>query len=568
MTPWLATLEIVIQVCGWTLLHSLWQGALVAAIYAALRGGMQRGPARYALGLAALLTLALATLWTAWRLAQALTATTGASLTLTAVATTVATPAAATGMDISAVLNSTLPWLVLAWWLGVSLQALRALREWRRLRALLQQAVALPVWQPRFAALCRRLGVRGDVRLLGSKAPAAPIVIGWLRPVVLLPLAVASGFPPAEVELILAHELAHIRRLDPLVNLLQVALETLQFYHPAVHWISRDVRREREVCCDALALAASGNPRRDYLAALLRLEQAQTPALALAAGGGVLLDRARLIADRAEPPHAASAAARVALPLMILLAAAIALQWPHDRRIAQAGIALPAALAAPSRTALAWPGVSVARIARPRLHLQATSIAAVAPPPATTAIVPAAAPPAPAFALESAVPVRSPVSPPAPPALAPQTSAPSPLAHHDPIASAPAALPRVLHTQQPVYPDLAARRGIEGTVMLDFALTADGRVRDARIVSADPAGVFDAAALTALRGWRFAPPTAETANARYRQVLEFALTPAHQRGTQRILSAAADCRIVTGSRICRSPATLDDAGLTTESPHH
>ena len=96
----------------------------------------------------------------------------------------------------------------------------------------------------------------------------------------------------------------------------------------------------------------------------------------------------------------------------------------------------------------------------------------------------------------------------------------------------------------------------------------DGRVRDARIVSADPAGVFDAAALAALRGWRFAPPTAETANARYRQALEFALTPAHQRGTQRILSAAADCRIVTGSRICRSPATLDDAGLTIESPHH
>ena len=567
MTPWLATLDIMIQVCGWTLLHSLWQGALVAAIYAALRGSMQRGPARYALGLAALLMLALAPLWTAWRLVQALTATTGTSLTLTAVAATAATPAAASGMDMSTVLNATLPWLVLAWWLGVMLQTLRALREWRRLRALLRQAVALPAWQPRFTALCQRLGIRGDVRLLGSGASITPTVIGWVRPVVLLPLAVASGFPPVEVELILAHELAHIRRLDPLANLLQVALETLQFYHPAVHWISRDVRREREVCCDALALDAGGDARRDYLAALLRLEQAQTPALALAAGGGVLLDRARLIAGRAEPPRGTSAAARGALPLMILLAAIVALQWPHDRRIAQAGIALPAALAAPARPTLAWPGVTVARIAHPRLHLQTTSIAAVAPPPATTATVPAPAPSAPAIAHESAAPARSPVSPPAPTALVPQITAPSPPAHRDPIASAPAALPRVLHTQQPVYPDLAARRGIEGTVVLDFALTADGRVRDARIASADPAGVFDAAALTALRGWRFAPPTAETANARYRQTLEFALIPDHRRGTQRTLPAAADCRIVTGSRICRSPATLDEAGLTTGSPH-
>ncbi len=182
------------------------------------------------------------------------------------------------------------------------------------------------------------------MRLLGSGASITPAVIGWLRPVVLLPLAVASGFPPAEIELILAHELAHIRRLDPLCNLLQVALETLQFYHPAVHWISRDVRREREVCCDALAVAVSGAARRDYLAALLRLEQAQTPALALAANGGVLLDRARLIAGRTEPPSATSATTRIALPLLILLAATVALQWPHDRRIAQAGIAVPAGL--------------------------------------------------------------------------------------------------------------------------------------------------------------------------------------------------------------------------------
>lgn len=500
MTHWPAA-NIVIQVCGWTLLHSLWQGALIAAIYAVLRGGVQRGPARYALGLAALLALVLVPLWTAWRLALALSAGTSASLTITAGAATAAIPTASIGLDMGAVLNSALPWLVLTWWLGVSLQALRALREWRRLRALLRQAVALPVWQPRFAALCQRLGVRGNVRLLGSGASITPTVIGWLRPVVLLPLAVASGFPPAEIELILAHELAHIRRLDPLCNLLQVALETLQFYHPAVHWISRDVRREREVCCDALAVAVNGDARRDYLAALLRLEQAQTPALALAANGGVLLDRARLIAGRTEPPSATSATTRIALPLLILLAATVALQWPHDRRIAQAGIAVPTGLPILQRPVLTWPNIAEVRAMRPRLHLQTTAIVAVAPHPATMAAPAPMAPTVPRAALKITALTSPPAAPAAPSALTPQATAPTPAARDTAAAAiAAAVMPRVLRTQQPVYPDLAARRGIEGTVVLDFALTAQGRVRDARIVSADPAGVFDAAALAALRG--------------------------------------------------------------------
>jgi len=566
VTHWPAA-NIVIQVCGWTLLHSLWQGALIAAIYAVLRGGVQRGPERYALGLAALLALALAPLWTAWRLALSLSAGTSASLIITAGAATAAIPAASIGLDMGAVLNSALPWLVLTWWLGVSLQALRALREWRRLRTLLRQAVALPVWQPRFAALCQRLGVRGNVRLLGSGASITPTVIGWLRPVVLLPLAVASGFPPAEIELILAHELAHIRRLDPLCNLLQVALETLQFYHPAVHWISRDVRREREVCCDALAVAVSGDARRDYLAALLRLEQAQTPALALAANGGVLLDRARLIAGRTEPPSATSATTRIALPLLILLAAIVALQWPQDRRIAQAGIAVPAGLPMLQGPVLTWPGITGVRALRPRLHLQTTAIAAVAPHPAAMAAPAPVAPTVPTAALELTAPTSPPAAPAAPSALTPQAAAPPPTTRDTAAAAiAAAVMPRVLRTQQPVYPDLAARRGIEGTVVLDFALTAQGRVRDARIVSADPAGVFDAAALAALRGWRFALPPGATANARYRQALEFALTPARQ-GAQHTLPAVANCRIVTGSHICRSPETGGDASLAPDLPH-
>ena len=560
MNTWSAALAPAIQVCGWTLLHSLWQGALIAAAYTALRGSMPRGNARYALGLAALLALALIPLWTAWQLATS--ALPKGTLGLLAVMGRTAVAATTSGgrLSLAAATNAALPWLVLAWWLGVSLQAWRALREWQRLRALLRRAVPLPAWQARFASLHRRLGLRGEALLLGSGASIAPLVVGWLRPVVLLPLTVASGFPPAEVELILAHELAHIRRLDPLVNLLQVALETLQFYHPAVHWISRDVRREREVCCDALALAASGDERRNYLAALLRLEQSQSTPLVLAVSGGVLLERAQLIAGFSEPRRTSSAALRMTLPLLLLLTAAAVLQWPHDRRIAQAGIAIPATLAAPPRPIWIWPHVGMPQIPPPRLHLQAAMLATVA--------TPAVAAPAPTISVVPAKPAataETASAPPSPRALpaAPGDVASLPIAQADtpPASAIPAAPPRVLHVQQPVYPDLAARRGIQGMVVLEFALGTDGRVRDARVVSADPAGVFDDSALAALRGWRFAPPTAAAAHARYRQALEFTLTPARE-GAQRTLPAVANCRIVTGSHICRSPETDADTDLT------
>ena len=144
----------------------------------------------------------------------------------------------------------------------------------------------------------------------------------------------------------------------------------------------------------------------------------------------------------------------------------------------------------------------------------------------------------------------------------------SPITRADiaPVSATPAVQPSVLHVQKPVYPELAARRGIQGTVVLEFALRTNGHIRNARIVSADPAGVFDAAALAALRGGCFAPPTAATLHERYRQALEFALTPA-RKGAQHVLPAAASCRFVTGSRICRAPETDADASFLPNSPH-
>lgn len=142
--------------------------------------------------------------------------------------------------------------------------------------------------------LARRMGIARVVELVESSAVTVPAVIGWLRPVILVPASALAGLSPQQLEAILAHELAHVRRHDYLVNLLQTVVETLLFYHPAVWWVSAQVRRERENCCDDLAVAVCGD-RLGYARALANLEglRSPSPRLALAADGGSLVDRVR-----------------------------------------------------------------------------------------------------------------------------------------------------------------------------------------------------------------------------------------------------------------------------------
>jgi len=153
-----------------------------------------------------------------------------------------------------------------------------------------------PAWHERLAELQRRLRMSRPVLLFESALIQVPVVIGWLRPMILVPASSLSGLTPQQLELILAHELAHIRRHDHWVNLLQVLIETLLFYHPAVWWISQDIRAERELCCDDLAVATCGN-RLAYARALTTLEglRQRSAAMALGAGGGSLMERIRHI---------------------------------------------------------------------------------------------------------------------------------------------------------------------------------------------------------------------------------------------------------------------------------
>jgi TonB family protein len=172
-----------------------------------------------------------------------------------------------------------------------------------------------------FDDLCERTGITRAVRLLNSAHVEVPTVVGWLRPAVLLPASCLTGLAPGQIEAILCHELAHIRRHDYLVSVLQSVVETLLFYHPAVWWVSKQIRRERECCCDEFAVSAGGDVLA-YVRALSFLEEhrAVLPQLALGANGGVLKMRIQRLLGRPES-SATSQIASIAVLILITLSA-------------------------------------------------------------------------------------------------------------------------------------------------------------------------------------------------------------------------------------------------------
>jgi beta-lactamase regulating signal transducer with metallopeptidase domain len=216
------------------------------------------------------------------------------------------------------------PVLIYIWMAGVMALSIRSLGGWVVTQHWKRRNVrpAEAFWQESMARLAKRLAVSRKVRLWESAVAHTPAVIGWIRPVVLLPASAISGLAPSQVEALLAHELAHIRRHDYLVNLLQTAIETLLFYHPAVWWVGRQMRTERENCCDDLAVAVCGDAL-VYARALTELEKIRiaTPRLAMAANSGSLLQRVRRLLD----PRSDSASSRSAIHADWVTAVGIAL---------------------------------------------------------------------------------------------------------------------------------------------------------------------------------------------------------------------------------------------------
>jgi beta-lactamase regulating signal transducer with metallopeptidase domain len=192
--------------------------------------------------------------------------------------------------------NTALPYAVYLWFGGVLILTLRLTLGWTLMQRL--RLSGLPIHDAlcleRFRSLMKRMQISLPVQMMESALVEVPTLIGWLRPTILIPASVLVGLTPDQLEAILAHELAHVRRYDYLVNLFQTVIETILFYHPAVWWISRKLREERENCCDDIALGVMAD-RLVYVSALAQLEEGRAMSLALSASGGSLLQRIRRI---------------------------------------------------------------------------------------------------------------------------------------------------------------------------------------------------------------------------------------------------------------------------------
>jgi bla regulator protein blaR1 len=304
---------------GWTLIHHLWQGTLLAIIAACALRLMrnQSANARYLLTcmfLGLMVGFPVATAFrvyddtAAW---QRLT-TVGAnrqpnSLVARQVARTAperratVLPSIPLGSRLRAVARPMLPSVVFTWFLGVIVLSTRLVIGWRRARQLSSSGSPVPAdWESRLERIAASLRIHRAIRLLQSSRIDVPMVIGWLRPVVLVPASALTGLSANQLETIFAHELAHIRRNDYLINLMQTFAETLFFYHPAVWWISHRIRIERENCCDDLAVAVCGNPVL-YARALATLEGLRVDPRAVAANGGTLRERVLRVISAATP---------------------------------------------------------------------------------------------------------------------------------------------------------------------------------------------------------------------------------------------------------------------------
>jgi len=286
---------------GWTLVHFVWQGALIALLLAVADAVWRKAGARvrYALACCAMALMGLSAtgtfcwLWShsvAEPLESAVASVSPRGMVVAA------TVGGSPAMPLQARFEAWLPWLDCIWLAGVLVLSVRSICGWSAAQRLKIRNTA-PVdafWERRTQMLAQALKISRPVRISKSLLARLPSVVGWFRPMILVPAGAFVGVDPQQLEALLAHELAHIRRHDYLVNLVQTAVETLLFYHPAVWWVGRKIRVERENCCDDLAVSACGDVL-TYARALTRLEElrAGESQYAMAAGGGALLRRIR-----------------------------------------------------------------------------------------------------------------------------------------------------------------------------------------------------------------------------------------------------------------------------------
>ncbi len=439
---------------GWTLLHFLWQGAGVALFLALVLAVLRNrsSESRYAATIAALVVLVAFPVVTFLILkpAAAFTSADGG----TVVTQPIFSDASFGGPSAvpKTTLETYLPGIVLFWAWGVCVLCVRMLGGLilvERLRRRLSTP-ATKEWQERLRQLSERIGLKRKVELLQTVHLLEPAAMGVFRATIVIPASLFARLAPEQLEAVLLHELAHIRRHDYLVNLLQTLVEALFFYHPAVWWVSSTIRTEREHCCDDLAVRAMGNPVL-YVRALTNLEAERRPSPLpiLSALGGTFMNRlTRIIGG--EP-------ARPALSPLWLVAAMTAIAGGiagFTTRAQAQGVSAPvppAIAPAPQATSGGFGGASPAAPSSPLAPRPSTPTPSAKKGAASTS---KHAPKAPSSSpgISVAMPARAPVATPTPlpltpdamPARAPTAAAPRtprPSARVNPNARAPVSRP-------------------------------------------------------------------------------------------------------------------------------
>lgn len=283
MTSLLPLTTDLIRAFGWTLLHSLWQAFCV---YACLRIVLKIWPMASAAIKYHLSFLSLAGIsgWFAYTffhqlsLIKAEHAIEQLAITLDASTLAVATQSLSretSGLQLMLPgMEGYFPVLVSIYAIGVVVMTIRLCIDLAQLGQIRQRDVSRmgDVWEQHFVQLAKRMGITRKIQLLISKHLQVPVMIGFLRPVILLPAAMVNNLAPDQLEAILLHELAHIKRNDYLLNIFQSIVETILFFNPFIWWISKNIRLEREHCCDDLVIAGTVQPLQ-YARALVALEE-------------------------------------------------------------------------------------------------------------------------------------------------------------------------------------------------------------------------------------------------------------------------------------------------------
>jgi bla regulator protein blaR1 len=478
-----AAMPNLMSAIGWTLVHFVWQGALVGCATAlaltVLRNA--RPQMRYLVACGGLLACL------AWPAADlfARLASPGLGANAAHLNEGQAIAAAANAAPgLLAWLQDHMPMVVGAWASCSLALAIRMVAGLLWIGRAGQSMPCAPQWQARIDGLATRAGVTRAVRLRVIGGLASPVTAGWWRPVVFVPAALVSGMPPDLLEALLAHEIAHVKRHDYLVNLAQNVVESLLFYHPAVWWISGRIRDEREQIADDLASGQLGEPRR-LARALSELEKLQFagPVLAQAANGGDLLGRIR----RLVRPDTQALSWKAALPVLGLALASLAAcsnlhsDAASGPAAASAGVpvastaAVPALHEEPAPSPVAQPAATAQPVVRPPAQVKRS-----APPPADHTAQ------------------RAPQTD----ELPAQSTAPA-------NAGTTRAVVNFAACERPRYPAADLEAGHEGAVTLSFLVGTDGNVAQSRVLRSSGYRELDEAARTAIEKCQFKPATAQ-----------------------------------------------------------